>query len=1152
MKTLLCIVLLCVIAPAQATYSGSGRSSGSVSYQTRGISGGGGVLTNENFYCPPGAAPELTEQTTPTWGVSDGAALLPVRCMNTALTSTPSPGAVITVAAADNAGFQTALNSAACGQTITLAAGSTYTGTFVLPSHSCTGAQWITIRSTGVTDPNFPAEGVRATPCIAGITNDAVNGYNVPGYPSYAPTPIGTCPVLSAKIISPGGSGNLPAINTASAADHYRFIGIEFTKTPGTQTSQIVVLNTGDKTQAGGIGANHIIFDRSICHGEQWLPTSGAGSETQACIDGTNAQWVAFINGWNYDTYCNSSCIDSQGFKAGTGYYQDGPFKLYNDLLASAGESWIMGGGGVGIGTAVTHDVEIRSNHSFSPLTWMTPVEQQALYPFVPIKKNNGEFKTGIGILLEANYCENSWLGNSDQDGFCFLTGSKSQNSTDAVPLVANGTAVITVGTCSGSGCTPNFSPDMLDATNCAPGGCVLEVNGTAFRFCNGTNGPVGQATCDQSGTTMAAGTTCVLGTDNPLHSTCTNARIFADPANPTAPLPTGTIAFSSVLACHPGKAPGAKVQNVTYRYNTVSNVINGFQIATGVSSHCKDESLGTSNLTYHDNLLIGLDINMTDGSDPDNGASCFIISNGQISNVMNSVDVVHNHCVVATGSVGSTSGLGQQGDHTDIGYLSGLNVHDNVSAAPWVVSRTQGTIVGGGLATAWQTDACRAYYPAEAPTGIVQADSIQNFTFSAIPGGLNYLVTLNGLSRALTSPTNTSFTLTTATHVGDTISIRDKTQCNWTFRSNLLGTGSAMPGEGADQSPYPDGTIQASANNTIACGPAQTLTCLLNENTGNAFTTNFLNWIGRGGNYALKPGSVYVGTAWDAASRLATGKSPGADLTTLTTLQQGVAAGTALPQLTVTSGVLTPQATAGTAYSNALTSTNGASQFWPGYKSWFLATDPLTCQGNCGALPANSGIVIGRSGVVNGPFLLLTAKRAVQACGSAGTVACSTITIKQTIVAGALQLNQVVLLTNFENGTSTATINDGTFNGSCTITIIATNSFSCPQTGTGADTIPSHNPNSFWQGVWKTTTTYAISEQVLYNNIIYASLQNTNKAHQPDISPTFWSVLSPVQFVPGVRATFAPVTSGTYTWWMGVRDGAFQFAYGQIQLKVN
>jgi hypothetical protein len=33
---------------------------------------------------------------------------------------------------------------------------------------------------------------------------------------------------------------------------------------------------------------------------------------------------------------------------------------------------------------------------------------------------------------------------------------------------------------------------------------------------------------------------------------------------------------------------------------------------------------------------------------------------------------------------------------------------------------------------------------------------------------------------------------------------------------------------------------------------------------------------------------------------------------------------------------------------------------------------------------------------------------------------------------------------------------------------------------------------------------------------------------------------------------TFAPITPGTYQFWMGAKDGAFQKAWAQISLTVN
>ena len=71
------------LAAGQTTYRGA-KSVGAVMYRAQGPGQAG---TGENFYCPAGTG-ELTEGA-PTWGTFDGQALLPTRCMNTALSSTP-------------------------------------------------------------------------------------------------------------------------------------------------------------------------------------------------------------------------------------------------------------------------------------------------------------------------------------------------------------------------------------------------------------------------------------------------------------------------------------------------------------------------------------------------------------------------------------------------------------------------------------------------------------------------------------------------------------------------------------------------------------------------------------------------------------------------------------------------------------------------------------------------------------------------------------------------------------------------------------------------------------------------------------------------------------------------------------------------------
>ena len=1036
--------LLCLSALAQTTYK-AGKYVGANTYyaQAQGQAGAG-----ENVYCPTGMG-ELTEGT-PIWGTMDGVAQMPARCVNTAMTSTPGGthiggGAATTFTPADTAALNSALGSLQCGDTIVLTSGHSYTGTITFPAPACDGGHWITVKASEAGNANFPAEGVRATPCLAGLLNDSGHTRANPGYPDYP------CPsyptILSAQITT--GTPNQPAVTFLSGGNHYRFIGIEFTKTPEVKMGAALVELAPD---AVTMGANHIIFDRCIVHGQPWNLSSSKNTETQAGVSAKNSQYIAVVNSWIYDTYCNSGCVDSQAFKAGSGLYQDGPHKLYNTLLASAGETWIFGGGGQGPGTPTTRDFEARGNHILKPLVWMVPIETCSTYNAV-IPKNLGEYKNVSGALVEGNYTENSWQGcQSDQVGYAWLVNPSSQNNHQSMTVNFNGSPVVTA---ADANVFSHHGGSPADAVNCPPGGCVLEIsdparagldNNADYIFCNGTNG------CYQTDDGTQNGTALNL---------TTNARLTSAP-------PVGSAI--KVNACVPGDCPSCKAENITFRYNEIYNTTNGFQINSGLSSHCHDEAAGLSKVSIHDNLLHGLSLEMGNGSDPYQMSVCTAITSNTKRSI-NSIEISHNTCAVEKGANTGFGGLGHQNEHTGTQYFQGFSVHDNVSPAPWMVARASGTVVtkgingNAGLANTYAVDACARYFPAEAPDGFVVAGNTSNFTFS--PSLTSYMVTVDGQYAALSASTSTSFTLQTAADVGDPITVRDLNNCQWTFRGNLLGTG--LTGSGKAYDPYP-------ATNNTNCGSSGSASCILD---GTSFTSLFSNWgSGRTGNFALTS-AAYLNSAWDAASRAATGKNPGADLTVLGQLTQGIHGSIYVDTLTIATTNL-PAAIVGTAYQASLQTSSGASPF----KSWWLETDPAQCGGNCGSFPASAGIILGRGGRINGPFIVQTASREADV---------STFVLQQSIMAGAPLQGQTITLSGFADGTG-AQANDGSFNGTCLISTVDGNEFSCSQTGVD---VPSHSPKD-------------------------ASV-----------------------------ATFAPVSSGSYSFWVGTRDGAFQVARGPVTLTI-
>jgi hypothetical protein len=339
-------------------------------------------------------------------GNVDGPAELPRVYMKSSLADTPAPGATHQVKS--GASLQAALDSAKCGDTISLQASATFTGTVVLPAKNCDDNHWIVVR-TSAPDRALPPEGTRLTPCYAGVAS-------LPGRPSFTCSSAGN---VLAKIVFPAtGSG---PIVLADGANHYRLIGLEITRGTPKATVYNLVIN-----EHGGT-ADHIIIDRSWIHGT-------AQDETTRGLMLTGSTYVAVVDSFFTDFHCvaiSGSCGDSQAIGGGVGTNPMGPYKIVNNFLEAAGENVIFGGGPA---DRTPEDIEIRRNHFYKPLMWMRGqpgfVGGRDGNPF--IVKNHFELKNGIRVLFEANVLENSWGGFS-QAGFGILLTPKNQNG--ACPL---------------------------------------------------------------------------------------------------------------------------------------------------------------------------------------------------------------------------------------------------------------------------------------------------------------------------------------------------------------------------------------------------------------------------------------------------------------------------------------------------------------------------------------------------------------------------------------------------------------------------------------------------------------------------------------------------------------------------------------------
>jgi hypothetical protein len=340
----------------------------------------------------------------------DGPAELPRVYIQSAMANTPAPGTTITVNSGGD--FQSALNSASCGDTIALQAGATFSGVFTFPAKSCDENHWIIVR-TSASDSALPAEGSRLTPCYAGVAS-------LPGRPAFNCT--STSNVL-AKLVMPTAS--LGPIIFVSGANYYRLIGLEVTRLAGTG-----IVYSLASVKSGGTASN-VILDRVWLHGT-------AHDETGKGLQLGGFSYASVVDSFFTDLHCVSvsgSCTDAAAVSGGANN-PVGPFKIVDNFLESSGENIIFGGA---LSATTPGDIEIRQNHLFKPLTWM---KGQAGYvggtngnPF--IVKNFFELKNAQRVLFEANIMENTWGGFS-QNGDGILLTPKNQASGTSSNLCPN------------------------------------------------------------------------------------------------------------------------------------------------------------------------------------------------------------------------------------------------------------------------------------------------------------------------------------------------------------------------------------------------------------------------------------------------------------------------------------------------------------------------------------------------------------------------------------------------------------------------------------------------------------------------------------------------------------------------------------------
>lgn len=276
-------------------------------------------------------------------------------------------GRTINVAAGGD--LQAAINNAARGDVIQLAAGARFVGNFYLPAKA--GSGWITIR----TATTLPAEGTRVTPSTA---------------------------ASFAKLVTPN---SMPALytRTSASASYYRIMGIELSSSA---SMTYAVVNLGDYSHSAGSVSDYpqyIVLDRTYIHGTSSM-------NLQRCV-ALNSRSSAVIDSWISD--CHYRLLDSQAIGAWDG---PGPYKIVNNHLEGASENVMFGGGDPRFSGVVPSDIEIRHNHFYKPLSWKGV--GWAI-------KNLFELKNARRVLVEGNIFENNWA--EAQTGFAVVMKTVNQ-----------------------------------------------------------------------------------------------------------------------------------------------------------------------------------------------------------------------------------------------------------------------------------------------------------------------------------------------------------------------------------------------------------------------------------------------------------------------------------------------------------------------------------------------------------------------------------------------------------------------------------------------------------------------------------------------------------------------------------------------------
>ena len=317
-------------------------------------------------------APGRTGPTLPTLPQATVDLTIPIQGSSPCPTLTTGSNCIRNVPAGDAVNFQKAISATTCGDTIVLAAGSTYSGNFTVPQTTCTNnSGWMIIKSSATA--SLPASNNRVGP--SSVAN-------------------------MATISTPNSSG---AISFQADANHWRLIGLEITTSFITTSAQTYALvgggldTNGAQLTSQALLPSFIIFDRDYLHG----------------LSNTNVTKAFYMDAASFalvDSDCREIHFngnDNQCLFATNG---SGPYLIQNNYLEAAGENIMFGGADPVIANQIPSDITIVGNLFSKNLAWRGEAA-----PYNWVVKNLFEIKNAQRVLIDGNVFQNTWQAGQQE-----------------------------------------------------------------------------------------------------------------------------------------------------------------------------------------------------------------------------------------------------------------------------------------------------------------------------------------------------------------------------------------------------------------------------------------------------------------------------------------------------------------------------------------------------------------------------------------------------------------------------------------------------------------------------------------------------------------------------------------------------------------